>query len=160
MSQALIPTSNSAESIQLLLPFTNDEYDQNDCTLKVTTGSPDGSTGTDDRLKSLAATPSEVTGPRISVSPTHQLGNVVSLRVPATSKADQRPAEGLPFGNRANLSDEANDRSPIRRRPSIRLAKPTQIGDVMIRVLKRYGITDEEIADGIASYESKLEVGC
>ncbi len=36
-----------------------------------------------------------------------------------------------------------------------RIAKPVRIGSVMIKLLKRYGITDAEIAEGVANYARK-----
>ena len=36
-----------------------------------------------------------------------------------------------------------------------RIERPVKIGSVMIRLLKRYGITDEEIAAGLQSYAEK-----
>lgn len=36
-----------------------------------------------------------------------------------------------------------------------RIGKPFRVGSVMFRLLKSYGITDEEIAEGIASYTAK-----
>lgn len=36
-----------------------------------------------------------------------------------------------------------------------RIGKPVRMGAVMFRLLKRYGITDEEIAEGIAAYHAK-----
>ncbi len=36
-----------------------------------------------------------------------------------------------------------------------RIGKPFKIGAVMFRLLKSYGITDEEIAEGVASYHAK-----
>lgn len=36
-----------------------------------------------------------------------------------------------------------------------RIGKPFRVGAVMFRLLKRYGISDEEIAEGIASYTAK-----
>lgn len=38
-----------------------------------------------------------------------------------------------------------------------RLCRPMRIGSVMFRLLKSYGITDEEIADGIAAYTAKAK---
>jgi hypothetical protein len=38
-----------------------------------------------------------------------------------------------------------------------RIEKPVRIGTVMIKLLKKYGITDQEIADGLASYASKRQ---
>jgi hypothetical protein len=36
-----------------------------------------------------------------------------------------------------------------------RLGQPFRIGAVMFRLLKSYGITDEEIAEGIAAYAAR-----
>jgi hypothetical protein len=36
-----------------------------------------------------------------------------------------------------------------------RIAHPVRIGSVMIKLLKRYGITDAEIAEGVANYARK-----
>ncbi len=36
-----------------------------------------------------------------------------------------------------------------------RLGKPVRLGAVMLKLLKSYGITDEEIAEGIAAYAAK-----
>ena len=36
-----------------------------------------------------------------------------------------------------------------------RIGKPFRVGSVMFRLLKSYGISDEEIADGIAQYTAK-----
>lgn len=36
-----------------------------------------------------------------------------------------------------------------------RIAKPVRMGAVMIKLLKRYGITDQEIAEGVANYARK-----
>lgn len=36
-----------------------------------------------------------------------------------------------------------------------RLAKPVRMGALMIKLLKRYGITDQEIAEGVANYARK-----
>lgn len=36
-----------------------------------------------------------------------------------------------------------------------RIGKPFRIGAVMFRLLKRYGISDAEIAEGIATYTAK-----
>ncbi len=36
-----------------------------------------------------------------------------------------------------------------------RIAKPVRMGSVMIKLLKRYGITDAEIAEGVANYARK-----
>ncbi len=38
------------------------------------------------------------------------------------------------------------------------IAKPVKMGAFMIKLLKRYGITDEEIADGVANYARKHHV--
>lgn len=35
-----------------------------------------------------------------------------------------------------------------------RIRKPVKIGSIMFRLLKKYGITDAEIAEGIAKYAS------
>lgn len=40
-----------------------------------------------------------------------------------------------------------------------RIAKPFRVGAVMFRLLKSYGISDEEIAEGIASYKAKHRRG-
>lgn len=39
-----------------------------------------------------------------------------------------------------------------------RIAQPVRIGSVMIKLLKRYGITDEEIAEGVANYARKHQL--
>jgi hypothetical protein len=36
-----------------------------------------------------------------------------------------------------------------------RIGRPFRVGSVMFRLLKSYGISDEEIADGIAQYAAK-----
>ncbi len=36
-----------------------------------------------------------------------------------------------------------------------RIGRPFRVGAVMFRLLKSYGITDQEIADGIAQYQAK-----
>ncbi|MEO8272322.1 MAG: hypothetical protein ABI557_21620 [Aureliella sp.] len=36
-----------------------------------------------------------------------------------------------------------------------RIAQPVRMGAVMIKLLKRYGITDQEIAEGVANYARK-----
>lgn len=36
-----------------------------------------------------------------------------------------------------------------------RIAEPVRIGGVMIKLLKRYGITDAEISEGLANYAAK-----
>ncbi len=36
-----------------------------------------------------------------------------------------------------------------------RIGKPVRLGSVMIKLLKSYGITDEEIAEGMAAYAAK-----
>ena len=36
-----------------------------------------------------------------------------------------------------------------------RLASPVRLGTMMIQLLKSYGITDEEIAEGLAAYAAK-----
>jgi hypothetical protein len=36
-----------------------------------------------------------------------------------------------------------------------RIARPVRMGAVMIKLLKRYGITDAEIAEGVANYARK-----
>ena len=36
-----------------------------------------------------------------------------------------------------------------------RIGRPFRVGSVMFRLLKSYGITDEEIAEGIAQYTAK-----
>ena len=36
-----------------------------------------------------------------------------------------------------------------------RIAEPVRIGGVMIKLLKRYGITDAEIAEGLENYAAK-----
>ena len=41
-----------------------------------------------------------------------------------------------------------------------RIGKPFRIGAVMFRLLKSYGISDEEIADGIAQYSAKRTATC
>ena len=38
-----------------------------------------------------------------------------------------------------------------------RIARPVRMGGLMIRLLKRYGITDDEIAEGLANYASRQE---
>ncbi len=38
---------------------------------------------------------------------------------------------------------------------SARIGKPVRMGAVMIKLLKRYGITDQEIAEGVANYARK-----
>ena len=40
-----------------------------------------------------------------------------------------------------------------------RIAEPVRIGGVMIKLLKRYGITDDEIAAGLAAYANKTAAG-
>lgn len=37
-----------------------------------------------------------------------------------------------------------------------RLGIPVRLGAVMLKLLKSYGITDEEIAEGVAAYASKM----
>ena len=39
-----------------------------------------------------------------------------------------------------------------------RIGRPFRVGSVMFRLLKSYGISDEEIADGIAQYAAKKAV--
>ena len=36
-----------------------------------------------------------------------------------------------------------------------RIARPVRMGALMIKLLKRYGITDQEIAEGVANYARK-----
>ncbi len=60
------------------------------------------------------------------------------------------PQENLPPESCRAFSDEHLD---IRFEDgSPRIAKPVRIGGVMIQLLKRYGITDEEINAGLARY--------
>ena len=39
-----------------------------------------------------------------------------------------------------------------------RLGMPVRLGAVMLKLLKSYGITDEEIAEGIAAYAAKARL--
>lgn len=41
--------------------------------------------------------------------------------------------------------------------PEGRVAQPVRMGAVMIKLLKRYGITDAEIAEGVANYARKYQ---
>lgn len=39
-----------------------------------------------------------------------------------------------------------------------RISEPVRVGTVMIKLLKRYGITDEEISQGLQDYAAKHQV--
>jgi hypothetical protein len=41
--------------------------------------------------------------------------------------------------------------------PDGRIAKPVRMGAIMIKLLKRYGITDEEIEEGMADFVARQE---
>ncbi len=43
-------------------------------------------------------------------------------------------------------------------RDSQRIGKPVRLGTVMIKLLKSYGISDEEIAEGLAAYAANAEL--
>ncbi len=43
-------------------------------------------------------------------------------------------------------------------RDSQRIGKPVRLGAVMIKLLKSYGISDEEIAEGLAAYAANSEL--
>ncbi|MEM8735127.1 MAG: hypothetical protein AAGG44_12935, partial [Planctomycetota bacterium] len=66
------------------------------------------------------------------------------------------------FETKAELRRHPGSPSPTRNRvkhdPS-RIAKPARIGTVMMKLLKSYGITDEEIQAGLEAYASKHQVG-
>lgn len=70
----------------------------------------------------------------------------------------QAPAE--PPIRTGSTSDTASDPyaplTTVRDEAGVpRIAAPVRIGGVMIKLLKRYGITDEEIAAGVARYANK-----
>ena len=60
---------------------------------------------------------------------------------------------------KANSQDIAAAANSVRSALSDdRIGKPIRIGAVMFRLLKRYGISDAEIAEGLAAYTAKHAV--
>jgi hypothetical protein len=55
----------------------------------------------------------------------------------------------------ATLAFELTSRALPVQASNLRLAAPVRIGAVMLKLLKSYGITDEEIAAGVAAYAAK-----
>ena len=52
----------------------------------------------------------------------------------------------------AKISQPAKRDEPLALTPEGRIAKPVRMGAIMIKLLKRYGITDAEIEEGVANY--------
>ena len=46
--------------------------------------------------------------------------------------------------------------APVCAASGTRLGMPVRLGAVMLKLLKSYGITEEEIAEGVAAYASKM----
>ena len=71
---------------------------------------------------------------------------------PTTKRCEQQTPsferEGMPSAI-APVVDAASDRLEFRQ---ARIGKPVRIGSVMFLLLKKYGISDEEIAEGIAKF--------
>lgn len=62
------------------------------------------------------------------------------------------PSQNAATGPSETLARTANCLSFTR---ETRIAQPVRMGSVMIKLLKRYGITDQEIAEGVANYARK-----
>lgn len=74
-----------------------------------------------------------------------------------TATADEPARQATPSQNIA-----ADPSEPISRTATClsitrnaRVAQPVRMGAIMIKLLKRYGITDQEIAEGVANYARK-----
>ncbi len=72
----------------------------------------------------------------------------------ATNKIAQmaKPSQGTAATQNDSLSRSSNCLSFTR---DARFAQPVRMGALMIKLLKRYGITDQEIAEGVANYARK-----
>lgn len=85
-------------------------------------------------------------------------------REPESPAARQTPSTALPTRNTAEeatqpLSEASDEQSNRVSRPTPdltqRIAEPVRIGATMVQLLKSYGITDEEIAAGVAAYAAR-----
>lgn len=63
-----------------------------------------------------------------------------------------KPSQNAAVDPSGSLSRQASCLSFTR---DARFAQPVRMGAVMIKLLKRYGITDQEIAEGVANYARK-----
>lgn len=87
-----------------------------------------------------AAAPAPTASPQTPAAPAVVL--TPPTTAPTESAAQQVQRSSNPAGHLTFTSDG-------------RIAQPVRIGSVMIKLLKRYGITDAEIAEGVASYARK-----
>ena len=69
------------------------------------------------------------------------------------------PAAATPAAAPLAAAPAAVAAERLRLTPQGRIAEPVRIGAVMIKLLKRYGISDAEIAEGVASYARKHQRG-
>lgn len=58
----------------------------------------------------------------------------------------------------AKVAEPGIESAIAARSSDARIGKPVRLGAVMIKLLKSYGITDEEIADGLATYATQAEL--
>lgn len=77
--------------------------------------------------------------------------------------ASREAAEHSSSSNNAKGHHGTNIRQLAPKRPecinrSTRIGKEVRLGSVMIRLLKSYGITDDEILEGVASYARKQQL--
>lgn len=68
----------------------------------------------------------------------------------------ERPSRRLPASHVAPVANKIEPVNSVAESLNgDRLCKPIRVGSIMFRLLKSYGITDEEIAEGIAAYTAK-----
>jgi hypothetical protein len=74
-------------------------------------------------------------------------------RVAQSARVTQRVAQPV-----AKVAEPGIESEIAARNSDARIGKPVRLGAVMIKLLKSYGITDEEIADGLATYAAQAEL--
>ncbi len=74
--------------------------------------------------------------------------------VATESAQESKPSQNVATGPSETHSRTANCLSFTR---DARIAQPVRMGALMIKLLKRYGITDQEIAEGVANYARKRQ---
>lgn len=90
--------------------------------------------------------------PPSSVYVSPQVAAPVQLTLPFEESSPESPREAE-VGQQATAVVESPSQD------ARRLGKTVKIGGVMLQLLRSYGITDQEIAEGIERYELKMNAG-
>jgi hypothetical protein len=83
---------------------------------------------------------------------------LIRISIPSLDESPVKhsPVKNAPVNKRAGEVPAVANFPPVPAAPlAVRGSGEVRIGAVMLKLLKRYGITDQEIADGLASYAQK-----